>query len=262
MQPTWITSMESFAPIILPVLQAIQPKVIAEIGAAEGGNTRILYEFLRDIQGKLLTMDPFPRGSFVDWVRSTNGVVEHFPDYSLNCIPKLGEVDIWFVDGDHNWYTVFNELKLIHELAAKYHKPALIYLHDVAWPCGRRDMYYDPSQIPGEYLQPNSNQLGLTLDPIAVPKGGLKGPYWALKEGGPKNGVLTAVEDFMATTQDQYLYINVPAILGLGVLIDKRHPHADVLSEYYGVYHNNPIMELIERDRISHYLSAIQLATP
>ncbi|HEU5280574.1 MAG TPA: class I SAM-dependent methyltransferase [Gammaproteobacteria bacterium] len=259
MQPKWITSMESFSTMILPVLQWVRPKTIAEIGAAEGGNTRILYEFLKETGGTLLTMDPFPRGSFVDWVNSTNGVVKHYKDYSLNCIPNLPKVDCWFVDGDHNWYTVFNELSHIHNAEKNHQQPAIIFMHDVTWPCGRRDMYYDPSQIPAPYIQPNSNQLGITLEKTATPTGGLKGPYWALNEGGPKNGVLTAVEDFLNAHPDEYHWICIPAILGLGVLINKEHPQAKLIAEFYEPYHNNPVMELVERDRIAHYLKAMAL---
>jgi hypothetical protein len=70
MQTKWITSMESFAPLILPVLGITNTKLIGEIGAAEGGNTRVLYDFLKNNQGKLITIDPFPRGSFLDWVKA------------------------------------------------------------------------------------------------------------------------------------------------------------------------------------------------
>lgn len=257
MQTQWITSMESFSPLILPALSVMQPKVIAEIGAAEGGNTKVLYDFLNATGGKLLTVDPFPRGSFVNWVNSTNGVVTHFADYSLNCIAKLGAVDIWFVDGDHNWYTVFNELRLIDELGTQHNKPALIYMHDVSWPCGRRDMYYDPNTIPAEFVLPNSNQLGITFEPLATPSGALKGPYWALQEGGPRNGVLTAVEDFLQATPNNYYWFHLPMLLGLGILVNEAHPFAKQMVEFYQPYHDNPVMALVEKDRISQYLANV-----
>lgn len=259
MQNQWITSMESFVPLVLPILNAINPKIIAEIGAAEGGNTRILYEFLKSRQGTLITMDPFPRGSFVEWVQSTQGVVKHIADYSLNAIPKVENADVWFVDGDHNWFTVINELGLIDELAQAQNKPAIIFMHDVSWPCGRRDMYYDPTTIPADFVQPNSNQLGITFDVHASPFGGLKGPYWALQEGGPRNGVLTAVEDFLKATPRTYYWFHVPVILGLGVLVDVRHPMANAIAEFYRPYHNHPLLDLIERDRIRHYLANVVL---
>jgi len=258
-QTSWITSMESFAPLIEPVLKMLKPAVIAEIGAAEGGNTRFLYEFLKATQGRLLTMDPSPRGSFVEWVKSTNGVVTHFADYSLNCILRLGAVDVWFVDGDHNWYTVFNELSLIDQLARQHDKPAIIFMHDVSWPCARRDMYYDPNTIPSNFVQPNSNQLGITFDNAATPTGALKGPYWALQEGGPRNGVLTAVEDFLQATPTKYYWFHLPVILGLGVLVDESHPLAKEMVEYFKPFHDNPVMALVERDRISQYLANVTL---
>lgn len=258
-EPKWITSMESFVPLIMPILQKIQPKMIGEIGAAEGGNTRVLYNFLQQNGGKLHTIDPFPRGTFLQWVQQVAPTVTHFAEFSLKCIPDTGRIETWFVDGDHNWYTVFNELKLIDDLAQKNNLPALIFMHDVGWPCGRRDMYYNPSAIPAEFVQPCSNQIGLSFAKSASPVGALKGPYWALQEGGPRNGVLTAVEDFMQQAQASYQWFYIPAILGLGVLVDSRHPYQRDIAEFYRPYHNNSFIEMLERDRISHYLTAMQL---
>ncbi len=57
------------------------------------------------------------------------------------------------IDGDHNYYTVREELRLIAERAAGAELPLLLF-HDVCWPHGRRDDYFDPEQIPAEYRQP------------------------------------------------------------------------------------------------------------
>ncbi|MEO8400529.1 MAG: class I SAM-dependent methyltransferase [Gammaproteobacteria bacterium] len=255
----WITSMESFAPLVLPILEIVRPKLIGEIGAAEGGNTRVLYEFQKTMQGELITIDPFPRGSFLEWVRQSSDVVTHLPEYSLQCIQKAGKIDVWFIDGDHNWYTVYNELRLIDQLAQQNAMPGLIFLHDVGWPCARRDMYYNPTQIPAEFVHPYSSELGITLDKSDSIRGGFKGPNWALKEGGPKNGVLTAIEDFIQSTTTRYHWINIPAILGLGVLVDEKHPLAKLIIDFYAPYHNNPLLALMERDRITHYLALVAL---
>ena len=59
------------------------------------------------------------------------------------------------IDGDHNWYTVFNELEMLAAAARKAGAPLpLLILHDVGWPYGRRDLYYAPEQIPEEFRQP------------------------------------------------------------------------------------------------------------
>ena len=39
--------------------------------------------------------------------------------------------------------------------------PVMI-LHDVAWPYGRRDLYYDPATIPEEFRQPYA-QKGIAM---------------------------------------------------------------------------------------------------
>jgi hypothetical protein len=253
----WITSMTAFASIIFPVLEVIKPKRIGEIGAAEGGNTQLLYQFVEKHHATLMTIDPSPRGTFLQWVAQCGHHVQHLLEGSLTAIPQAGDVDVWFVDGDHNWYTVYNELLLIHQLAKQHQKSLMIFMHDVGWPCGRRDMYYDPTKIPAKYLQPYASaEQGITLQHPVPITGFLKGPYWATQEGGAKNGVLTAVEDFLKTTPNQYEWIFIPAILGLGILIDKSHPHASEVIQFYAAFHNNPVMALMENDRINHYIAA------
>lgn len=256
---SWLTSMTEFAPIIVPVLEALKPQRIAEIGASAGGNSRLLADFLRPRNGKLFSIDPMPQQSFIDWARVSNDVVTHIQDQSLTGIFKVEKADAWFIDGDHNWFTVYHELTAIDTLAQKYQQPALMFLHDVGWPCARRDMYYDPSKIPAEFLQPYSSELGITIDNPYSIEGGFRGPNWALKEGGPRNGVLTAIEDFIRDSKNQYHWIMVPAVLGLGVLVDVKHPLAKNIVDFYAPFHNNPLIATLEKDRITKYLTICEL---
>ena len=64
------------------------------------------------------------------------------------------------IDGDHNYYTVSEELRLIAERAGNEQMPLLLF-HDVSWPHGRRDDYFDPSQIPEDMRQPIAEGGGL-----------------------------------------------------------------------------------------------------
>ena len=57
------------------------------------------------------------------------------------------------IDGDHNYYTVSEELRLIGERAPGAELPLLLF-HDVRWPHGRRDDYFDAEQIPAEARHP------------------------------------------------------------------------------------------------------------
>lgn len=256
---SWMTSMTEFAPIVLPVLQSIKPQRIAEIGASAGGHSKMLADFLRPLQGRLFSIDPMPQQSFLDWVKMSGDVVTHIRQASLTGIAEVSRADVWFIDGDHNWYTVYHELLQIEAKAREHQSPLFMFLHDVSWPCARRDMYYNPQAIPAEYLHPYSSELGITLDNPHSFEGGFKGPNWALKEGGARNGILTAVEDFLAVSQTQFHWIHIPAVLGLGILIDKKHPHANEIADFYKPYNNNPLIATIEKDRVAKYLAACEL---
>ena len=126
--------------------------------------------------------------------------------------------DCILIDGDHNWYTVFNELRLIRERAL-VRPGGFIFLHDVDWPYGRRDLYYQPDSIPAEYRHPFA-QKGMIRGQSALAEvGGLNSAYMnALVEGGPKNGVLTAIEDFLSQQRRDYRFFGIHYQYGLGAL--------------------------------------------
>ena len=51
------------------------------------------------------------------------------------------------IDGDHNYWTVSEELRLLSERAPGAELPLLLF-HDVCWPHARRDDYFAPELIP------------------------------------------------------------------------------------------------------------------
>jgi hypothetical protein len=126
--------------------------------------------------------------------------------------------DCILIDGDHNWYTVFNELRLIHEHGL-LRPGGFIFLHDVCWPYGRRDLYYQPDTIPADFRHPYAFR-GIVHGQSRL--GGADGYNADLAnaetEGGPRNGVLTAIEDFLTLHAKQYRFFPVKTECGLGVL--------------------------------------------
>ena len=110
---------------------------------------------------------------------------------SAGCPP----MDAALIDGDHNWYTVYNELRLLREVARDAGAPLpVMILHDVGWPYGRRDLYYAPETIPEEFRQPYA-QAGMRPDAQAahaVRRRASTRPCTTPQvEGGPRNGVMT-----------------------------------------------------------------------
>ena len=138
---------------------------------------------------------------------------------SLDVLPTIdGTYDCILIDGDHNWFTVFNELRVIRERGLLNHA-GMIFFHDVDWPFGRRDMYYQPDTIPQEYRHEYERKGLIRGQSQLADVGGANAKDCnAVHEGGPRNGVLTAIEDFQSTHPSEYSFCRVRLEPGLGIL--------------------------------------------
>ncbi len=207
-------------PVIRTLLEKLQPKGVVEIGSGEGQNTLKLSEFCREHDARLSVIDPEPK---FDITPCAEMLGERFMMHrapSLEAIAELGRFDIIFVDGDHNWYTVFSELELIEGRSQALGQPfPVTLLHDIAWPYGRRDVYYDPATIPEEFRQPYRTAGVLPGVDELIEGGGLnRDLYHAAHENGERNGVLTAVEDFLKE-RESLNFLELPVLHGLGVVV-------------------------------------------
>jgi Methyltransferase domain len=258
-------SMTVFADLIFPALELAGAKQIVEIGADTGGMSRMLAEYCRKHGGEFASVDPAPTPDFRIWA-AFNPKVRHLAMPSLAAFAELENIDAWIIDGDHNWYTVYHELTGVEKVCRRDGKPVLAFFHDVAWPCARRDMYYAPERIPSEYRQPFSRDNGITLgNPGLLESRGLRGGNhfaWAEQEGGPRNGVLTAIEDFMAERYREgreFGFAEIPGVMGLGVLFDLDTPWSAALANLLMPFHHNQLLRLMEEDRLRSTLRAHDL---
>lgn len=122
--------------------------------------------------------------------------VNYIPDDSLNVLRELNNFDAVFINGDPNWYTVYNELNIIKKNNSKF---PIVFVCNNKYPHKRRDSYRDPNIIPNEFKNECCNDL-----PILYKEGNeikctnvKDGFCHAIDENTPKNGVLTAIEDFL-----------------------------------------------------------------
>jgi hypothetical protein len=160
------------------------------------------------------------------------------------------------IDGDHNYYTVIQELRLIAQRAVDGALPLLI-CHDVCWPHARRDAYYAPQTIPEDQRQETVEGGYVFPGEAGLKEGGLIYRWPATREGGPRNGVLTAIEDFLEE-REGLRFALVPAFFGLGVIWSRDAPYADELEAILAPWDRNPMLERLEANRVLH-LSKWQL---
>ena len=209
--------------IIEPVLLRLQPESLIEIGADEGKNTANLLDFCKQTDAVLHSVDPLPGFDVAAWQSQYGKLFIFHQTLSLNAIPEIDRFDVVLIDGDHNWYTVFNELILIEKQCKKLKQPfPIVILHDIGWPYGRRDLYYNPENIPDTFRKPFKRQ-GMWYGSAELLENGGLNPHLdnSIYENDLRNGVLTAVEDYMNETMEPLELINIPGLYGLGILFPK-----------------------------------------
>lgn len=259
-----IHSMSEFSDIILEALRLTDARQVAEIGAEYGGMSAKLAEHVAERGGGLTSIDPSPKPEFLSWV-AERPHVRHVAQPSLEALGGLSGIDAWVIDGDHNWYSVYNELKQVEALGRRDGKPMLAFLHDVAWPCGRRDFYYAPQRIPAEFRHAYDYQGGVFPGSSALTSNrGFRGMGQfavATHEGGPRNGVMTAIEDFLAETKAEgreYAFAEVPAVFGLGVVFAADTPWSEAVAGLLLPYHRNRLIATLEQNRLANYLTVLE----
>jgi hypothetical protein len=203
---------------------AADARTILEIGAEFGVSTNVLLDYIRQVDGHLHSIDPLPEFDADQLQRDNSGILTLYRDLSLNVLPGLPPVDVALVDGDHNWYTVYHELKLIEQIHGHdpLHQP-LVFVHDTGWPYGRRDLYYDPSTIPEAFRHEYQRKGIFPRRKELADEGGMNLEHDnAVREGGERNGVLTGLEDYLAQSSLDYCFVNLPFYHGLGILVTRQ----------------------------------------
>jgi hypothetical protein len=202
--------------------EATQARCLVEVGVDTGLLTEKILDYCASSGAVLHAIDPAPQVDVDEWRQRYGELLVFHQHRSLEVLDGIHHVDVAYLDGDHNWFSVYHELKVLENTALKDGSmPPLIALHDVGWPYGRRDMYYDPSSVPEAHRQPHQ-KLGLVPGEVELVDGGMN---WhvdnAISEGTPHNGVRTALEDFVTESAVEWQVSYVAGFHGLGIAAAK-----------------------------------------
>lgn len=244
----WGHSFGNLAEIWLELLDRARARSVVEVGAYAGDTTRILLDWAEQSGARVAAIDPEPQPS-LEQLAHANPALQLIRATSHEALATLDPCDAVILDGDHNYYTVSEELRLIAERAAG--QLPLVICHDACWPHGRRDAYYSIEQIPEEYRQPTVELGHLFPDNPGIHDSGLVFYHHrlAVREGGPRNGVLTAIEDFVRPRDELELAI-VPAFFGLAAIWPRSAPWAEEVAAALAPFQDNPVIARLERNRV------------
>jgi hypothetical protein len=230
--------------MIEPIFKEENVKSIVEIGSDLGNHTIKILDYCSKNEGHLTAIDPAPAFDH-DKLEKEHGCFTMIKDMSLNVLSKMKAYDAVLIDGDHNWYTVFHELKIIEKSALNNNKFPIVFLHDTEWPYARRDMYYFPETIPAEFRKPYAKKGMLPGHSALIDPESELGKISvnqtlnnALFEGGEKNGVLTAIEDFIKESSFPLTLYKLPQYFGLGILFH-NHKNSPFIEDLVNQYDGN-----------------------
>ncbi len=258
-QAGWGSSMANSAELVRDIIGIVEPRSIIEVGAWAGLLSRLLLHFTEPFGGVVTAIDPAPHDALPELARTEPRLtlIREMSHAGLREIDAISELVV--LDGDHNYFSVHGELEIIGERCPDDDLPVIL-LHDVGWPHGRRDTYEDPDNLPAEGLNPYVRNCGLHPHDDGIVPGAL--PMWASAEraGGPRNGVLTAAEDFVSSRPGVRMMTAAP-FFGLGVIWHEDAVYADRLADYLSWWETNPIVERLEANRVLQICTAHQQAS-
>ena len=240
-------SLSNLGEVIFACLDAVEPRTVIEVGAFHGKSTEEMLDWAERSGSRVIAVDPEPHQDLRD-LATRRPALELVEQTSHEALRELEPADAVILDGDHNYYTLSEELRLIEERAPGAELPLIVF-HDIGWPLARRDAYYVPERIPSEHRQPLARDVYLLAGEPGVADEGMPFACVAAREGGPRNGVLTAVEDFIGERPQLRLAV-VPAFFGLGILWHRETSWAGRVEAVLEPWDRNPILERLEANRV------------
>ena len=159
-------SLINFKDIIKPLILHSSIQSVCEIGVESLNLTHWLACLSKDKNFSYCGVDPT-----IDSIPTFHNGSKLFKENSLIYLHREeANHDLFLIDGDHNYYTVYHELRAI--FFPKKNRQSICLLHDILPPCGNRDLYYNPSDIPKEFLHPHSYHHAVNSN-LETVKGGL-----------------------------------------------------------------------------------------
>ena len=245
-------SLANLAELLLACLDGAGAGSVIEVGSDRGLLTAKLLEWAGD-ERRVVAIDPAPQ-------RELEALADQHPELDPDPVDQPRGAAR---DRAPRRDRPRRRSQLLHpQRGARDHRRAgagaelpLLLFHDVCWPHARRDSYYVPERIPPEHRQPLARDAAIMPGDPGIVESGMAVECAAVHEGGERNGVLTAIEDFVADREDLKL-ATVPAFFGLGVVWHRGAPWAGQVQATVEAFDRNPSSRAWRRTASSTWSSA------
>lgn len=241
-----------FKLIIEPAASCLKPASVVKVGCASEDCAHDLLRLCEKNRATLHLIEKQPGLDVAELEKKHESHLVFHQSLALNALPEIERMDMVLMDGDPNWYTVFNALKLIEKRVQGF---PCVLVASVGWPYGRRDCYLDPEVIPEAFRHPHKQKGVVPGENDLAEAGGMFADrFHAIYQNELKNGVLTAVEDFLRESEHKLLWVMVPWNHGLGLLypeeLGKTNPgFAALVGSLSASEPVAALIEELERDR-------------
>jgi hypothetical protein len=249
--------------LIAPLIDALEPRTIVEIGAGSGDLTRKLLVAPGAARATIHAVDPAPALD-PELVEGAGERLRIHPERAIDAIDGIDAADLAILDGDPNWYETYHEMTMLINAAKRAGRPAPLFaVHHIHWPFGRRDGYHDPDAIP-EAHRHQYTDLGLVPSSREPTPEGLRlTPYCAVRDFEPRSGVLTGVKDAIADSDLEWTVVELPgfngcAVLAEAALLEEKPALGDVIERFRGAAFHAQQARRAESARVA---AEVELAT-
>lgn len=240
-------SMTSHWKMISRLLEIFKPGSICEIGSFEGNTTEELAKHCEASKSTLYVVDPDAKE-----LKYPNTVIHR--STSRQFFKQAIDCQFYLVDGDHNYETVSLELNSIHNNKIE-NKPYCIVLHDIGWPCGRRDLYFKCGEFSGVNNAKFHSGVSLENEELNHGQCFAGGDLFAWgEEINSQTGVLTAVENFLEGKCGELAYFSMPLFYGCGVIYERNKLTAEQIQSVDEIHKSIdmllPTLSIAEANRL------------
>jgi hypothetical protein len=207
--------------VTAPLLQALQPRSILQIGDKDGVAALKLIEAACQIGATVHVVALKPAIDVEAARRQAGDLLVVHRTRGLDAVPLLPSSDLVLIDDDPNWYTVHGLLTAIELQAERSRGPfPVVAVTNVGWPYARRDAYDEPSAIPAAHRQ-GYEQAGVVpgRSTASGQSGLFSDRFHATEDNQAQSGVLTALEDFLAKRPGRFMFHTLPIFHGLALVL-------------------------------------------